>query len=293
MRQRLLILLRVFIAFVAVFVVMKPVFMLYNGAGHGLIWTDWLAVPAHGLTLDLTTAGYLTALPWLALTLSLWGRIPWVCRLYTAYAAVVAILLAFILVGDVCLYSFWHFKLDATVFNYLDQPADIAASVSTAYLTVGLTAVALLAALIFWLLRRAAGRSPLVPLSATSTTTEKTSTTTGNPIAATEIPIAATDFAEATRKTSQFPCPTPQTDSPTGKFSARRHKKVPPGADLAAGRAGTGKKDSSRGFRGSSPPWPCAHSWRSGAWRPPRSCRRAPGPRRDGPSSARGSGPHR
>ena len=192
MRQRLLILLRVFIAFVAVFVVMKPVFMLYNGAGHGLIWTDWLAVPAHGLTLDLTTAGYLTALPWLALTLSLWGRIPWARRLYTAYAAVVAILLALILIGDVCLYSFWHFKLDATVFNYLDQPADIAASVSTAYLTVGLTAVALLAALIFWLLRRAAGRSPLVPLSATSTTTEKTSTTTGIPIAATEIPIAAT-----------------------------------------------------------------------------------------------------
>ena len=39
MRQRLLILFRIFLAFVVVFVAMKPVFMLYNGAGHGL--TCW------------------------------------------------------------------------------------------------------------------------------------------------------------------------------------------------------------------------------------------------------------
>lgn len=179
MRQRLLILFRIFAAFVAVFVMMKPVFMLYNGTGHGLTWVDWFAVPAHGLTLDLTTAGYLTALPWLALTVSLWVRIPWARLFYAVYTGVVALLLAFILIGDTCLYSFWNFKLDATVFTYLDSPGDIAASISVGYLLAGLAAVALLAGLTFWLLRLAVGRKPLAATGRTNAVTENPVATTG------------------------------------------------------------------------------------------------------------------
>ncbi len=161
MRQRLTILFRIYIAFVLVFVVMKLVFMLYNGAGRELSWGDWFAVPAHGLTLDLTTSAYLTALPWLALMVSVWTRIPWARRLYAAYTLVVSILLAFIFIGDTCLYSFWNFKLDATVLTYLDRPGDITASVSRTYLFLGLVAVAAVAALTCWLLRLAVGKKPL------------------------------------------------------------------------------------------------------------------------------------
>lgn len=197
MRQRLLILFRIFLAFVAVFVAMKPVFMLYNGAGHGLTWTDWLAVPAHGLTLDLTTAAYLTALPWLALTISLWIRIPWARQMFTAYAAVVSILLAFILIGDTCLYSFWNFKLDATVFTYLDSPGDITASISLGYLLASLSAVILLAGLSFWLLRHAAGLKTFGAI-------KKTNTPTGNPSAATENPVTATVKTETAHRETGF-----------------------------------------------------------------------------------------
>ena len=39
-----------------------------------------------------------------------------------------------ILLSDICLYKFWDIKLDGTVFNYLDSPKGIVASVSTLYI---------------------------------------------------------------------------------------------------------------------------------------------------------------
>lgn len=47
------------------------------------------------------------------------------------------------------------------------------------------------------------------------------------------------------------------------------------------------------GLRGSNLLSTCARSLRSGAWLPPRSCRRVPEPRPDGLSSTRGSAPRR
>ena len=57
--------------------VQKPVFMAWYGAeaaGAGL--AGWLGVLLHGLWLDATVAGYVTALPLLITLLSFWVRFP-------------------------------------------------------------------------------------------------------------------------------------------------------------------------------------------------------------------------
>ena len=154
MKERLLFLSKFYATLVAFFFVAKPLFMLYNGAvGRGCSVTDVAAVLWHGLPLDLATAGYLTALPLLATLVGTWVRLPWVRPVYLAYSAVVSLLLSLIFVGDACLYEFWDFKLDATIFNYIDSPRGVAASVSVGYLVAGFSVVLLVAAGLFLALR--------------------------------------------------------------------------------------------------------------------------------------------
>lgn len=156
MRIRLTFLLKFFATLVALFAAAKPFFMLFNGAvGRGVAVRDYCAVVWHGLPLDLATAAYLTALPWLAVLLSVWTRPPRFARgLYLVYAGAISLLLSLILVGDACLYGFWGFKLDGTVFNYLDSPKGAAASVSATYLVLAVSAILLLATGCYFLLRR-------------------------------------------------------------------------------------------------------------------------------------------
>ena len=87
---------------------------------------------------------------------------------------------------------------------------------------------------------------------------------------------------------------TPFATLPGGSFSLRNpasswRKKTARSAKLLAGTMFSMKA----GLRGSNLLSTCARSLRSGAWLPPRSCRRVPEPRPDGLSSTRGNGPHR
>jgi len=145
-------LLRFYLSTVLLFVVAKVVFMLACGAGHGLTMGDGLAVVAHGLTLDCSTAFYFLFVPFLLVLASPWCPGGWAKLLFRGHALLAAMVLAAAFVADTSLYPFWGFKLDATCLQYLDTPADAMASVSTAYIVVRLVLFVVLVAAIFSLL---------------------------------------------------------------------------------------------------------------------------------------------
>ncbi len=132
MKKKLLFNLAVFAATVLVMAVQKPVFLAYyavEAAQSG--FADWCRVLWHGLVLDMTVAGYVTALPLLLTLLSLWVRLPkrvWRGVLMTWFVAV-AVLTAAIFAVDVALYEHWGFRLDGTVLIYLSDPREAMASV--------------------------------------------------------------------------------------------------------------------------------------------------------------------
>ncbi len=160
MKTRLLFLLRLYALMLAVFVLQKPVFMLADapqGSHYGI--GDCLQVMANGLLLDIPVAGYLIALPLLFTIVSAW--LPWriaLRRLSTAYYVIIATAIALAFVADTSLYPFWKFKLDATVFYYIDTPKDAFASVSVGYMALRIVLIVLYAALLVWLLRWATPR---------------------------------------------------------------------------------------------------------------------------------------
>ena len=157
MRRKLAFLVAVFCATVLMMAVQKPVFMAWYAAeAAGTGFGGWMDVLWHGLTLDMTVAGYVTALPLLAVLLSLWVRIPervW-RGVLTAYFVLVAVMTAVIFAVDVALYEHWGFRLDATVLIYLADPKEAMASVDF-WLGVRQTLLAAAyAALMVWAYRR-------------------------------------------------------------------------------------------------------------------------------------------
>ena len=148
MKKRIIYLVSVYLLFVCIFLLEKPVFMLYNdalGRGYGVL--DYLSVMFHGLSLDLTTAGYLTVIPWLLIEISWWRhRRTFPIRKYlSAYYVLISLVLSLIFVADLAIYPFWGFKLDSSVFLYIDSPKNVAASVSSEFLILHFAAIFLLA----------------------------------------------------------------------------------------------------------------------------------------------------
>jgi hypothetical protein len=97
----------------------------------GTSWTDPFKIIWNGLPLDLSLAGYLTAIPGLFFIASAWTLSKALRRIWNGYYFFIAILLAVIFIVDIGLYEYWGFRLDATpLFYFFSSPKDALASIS-------------------------------------------------------------------------------------------------------------------------------------------------------------------
>ena len=153
MKKRIVYIVSYFFTVLLMFVIQKPLFMLYNDAvGKEVNLTDFGQVMWHGISLDATTAGYFTALPLLIILVSIWTKRISLKKLLLPYYILVAILLSIVFVVDMGLYPFWGFKLDASIFLYLDSPKEAMASVSTGFIAIRVLAMLVYAAFIVWIM---------------------------------------------------------------------------------------------------------------------------------------------
>lgn len=138
-----------------IFVLQKPVFLLIYGGFSQVFW-----VMAHGLSLDLSMAGYLSAIPALVLLVSciplrqLQG--PRSNRVLMAvvggWTLIGAIAVALAFVANIALYGYWGFPLDSTpVFFLLSSPSAAMASVEWWQGLLGLSAIGVVMAFILLL----------------------------------------------------------------------------------------------------------------------------------------------
>lgn len=165
-RSRLRALISHYLRLMLLFIIEKPVFMLYTGAfGRGYAFSNWIDVIRHGLSVDLAVAAYLTALPLLLVIFSVWcSRCP-VKKVWVVYDAIVALVLALIFCSDAVLYPFWGFKLDSSVFFYLRTPAEAFASIAV-WQTVVSFAVVLVLTWLIWRLLSGALKPQDIPFNA-------------------------------------------------------------------------------------------------------------------------------
>lgn len=160
MKLPIRILLSIFTGWVVLFILAKLVFMacyhhLYAGTG----FIDMCAVIWHGLKMDLATAGYLTALPGLILTVgSLFSASRPTRIILKAYTAVMSLIIISIICTDIALYGYWDFKLDITpLFYVMTDPAAALASAPQWMVIAGLPAIGLLTWGVYILMTRFTG----------------------------------------------------------------------------------------------------------------------------------------
>ena len=113
MKKRILQFLTTYFLFVLLFVLQKPIFMayyheLYTDASIG----DYFSVMWHGLPLDFSLAGYLTAIPGFLLIASAWTKSSILRRIRQGYFGIIAFVMSCIFIVDLGLYGFWGFRLD-------------------------------------------------------------------------------------------------------------------------------------------------------------------------------------
>lgn len=166
MKDRLKAFVFTYLLFVLVFVLQKPAFVLYYGIflqeGSAAAFFN---IILHGLKLDASLAGYLTALPALMLIVSVFVNGKWLATAAKIYFGIVAVLLSAIFTVDMGLYEYWGFRLDATpLFYFFSSPKDALASVSVWTVVGGVLVFLVYAALLYLLFAYCLLRRPLNPV---------------------------------------------------------------------------------------------------------------------------------
>jgi len=141
-----------FLFWVLFFIASRAAFLLYHLDNSAQLTIDELfGTFRHGLPLDLSFASYLSAIPFIVAFIgTFWKRLPAaaIVRFYTfVFLGIISVILA----ADLELYTHWGFRMDATPLQYINTPAEMAASAGSAPLLL-LTFVALALTGVFILL---------------------------------------------------------------------------------------------------------------------------------------------
>ena len=104
--------------------------IIYSSHAKGIEVQDQLLALVHGLKLDLSLTGYCLLIPTLILFLgSLVKKLP-VRRILDIYTFLILFLLVPLFFTNLVIYKFWNFPIDRSIFDYLNTPGEMFASVS-------------------------------------------------------------------------------------------------------------------------------------------------------------------
>ena len=118
---------------VAFFLMARLIFLLYYFQDTQSIgFQAFMKTFFYGVRLDLSAAGYFSALPFLLLSLNtLFKRKNYLLKVVQIITAELIILSAVLIIIDLGLYQNWGFRLDDTFLKYLKSPKEMMASSST------------------------------------------------------------------------------------------------------------------------------------------------------------------
>ena len=150
MKQRVFVFFTVFLYFILIFLIGKTLFTLIHASiGGGVNTSGLFEILYHGLPLDLSMSGYLTALPALILIASIWIKPKYIAKVYNVYFIIILALISIITIADIAVYPYWGFHFDSTVFLYLQKPKEALASASPLEIVLGLIGMIAFAAVIY------------------------------------------------------------------------------------------------------------------------------------------------
>jgi phosphoglycerol transferase MdoB-like AlkP superfamily enzyme len=136
MKARILYILKYYLFWIVLFLSQKLMFMAFNfHESFQLSISEWLGVLWHGLRLDMSAAAYLVVIPVIFISLLSFFDMRYTRSFLKIYNYFFLLIIVYLGVVDMELYSYWGFKLDITPLVYLKTPKEAAASLS--FLEIG------------------------------------------------------------------------------------------------------------------------------------------------------------
>ncbi len=133
----------------------KAIFLLYHFDQTKELSSQLIAgVFFNGIRMDLSFSAYVSAIPFLLISLSTILNIKYIRPIIKWYTIAVSIIICLLCVTDLELFKAWGFRLDATPLTYLDTPNEMWASAGAS--PIGLLLLVFFAALgaFIWLMSR-------------------------------------------------------------------------------------------------------------------------------------------
>lgn len=136
----------------SLFAVERLVFLLtYHSHCPEMGLLDIFRTYYHALHLDISTAAYMFAIPFILFTLQLIIQPKWFDRILHIYTGILLFIIVFSAIGNLFLYDEWSTKINYKIWYYLSKPSEVIRTATWAQLIGGsLSGIALVAGL-FWL----------------------------------------------------------------------------------------------------------------------------------------------
>ncbi|MEE9462660.1 MAG: LTA synthase family protein [Bacteroidales bacterium] len=131
MRSSFLYYLRYTIFILGIQIFFRILFMIsYRSHAQGIEFPDQLMAMVHGLKLDLSLTGYCLLIPTLLLFLASLIKKLKVKRILDIYTFIILLLLVPLFFTNLVIYKYWNFPIDRSIFDYLNTPGEMFASLS-------------------------------------------------------------------------------------------------------------------------------------------------------------------
>lgn len=109
----------------------RIIFMIiYNSHAKGIEFQDQLLALVHGLKLDFSLMGYCLLIPTLLLFLAAIIKKLQVRCILDIYTFIILLLLVPLFFTNLVIYKYWNFPIDRSIFDYLNTPGEMFASLS-------------------------------------------------------------------------------------------------------------------------------------------------------------------
>jgi phosphoglycerol transferase MdoB-like AlkP superfamily enzyme len=144
-----------FVYWLLFFIVAKAIFLIYHfPLTKTLTASEILKVFLYGLRMDMSFTGYICILPFFLLLVKSFAINFPINKFIRIYTYILIILLSFITIADLELYTAWGFRMDATPLQYFKTPKEMGATISTAPVFKLLLIFALLGAVFIFIYKK-------------------------------------------------------------------------------------------------------------------------------------------
>lgn len=138
MKKQLAGFVKYFIFWLTFFLLAKGLFLAWNNDQSGLLsGAEIGGIFWHGLIMDISTACYLILIPGLVLAVRPVVPAAFINRFLKIYTILFLVFASLLIVVDLGLYPHWGTRVNVTIFNYMDDPVALSASLSVADILLG------------------------------------------------------------------------------------------------------------------------------------------------------------